>query len=232
MEILTDIGFELDLDALSADLHVEPDTDDAREFAELLEKARASGKPKAVYKESYVEERGEDTVRIDGVTFTSRALRTNLEGIERVFPYVATCGEELDLIDLPTEDFVMRFWLDAIKATLLHSSTMHLSAYLDRKYALGKTSVMSPGSGDVTVWPIEQQQLLFSLFGDVKDLIGVELTDSFLMLPSKSVSGIRYPTERDFHSCQLCHRRNCPSRAAPFDKELWESMQDGAKPEK
>ncbi|MEA3225551.1 MAG: vitamin B12 dependent methionine synthase [Planctomycetota bacterium] len=231
MAILTDIPFELDFAALSRELHVEPDTEDARELAELIEKARSVGKPKAVYKECYVQGRGDDTVTIGGFTFSSRALRTNLTGVERVFPYVATCGEELDGIALPAGDFIQQFWLDTIKETLLGFSTKYLNAALDRKYALGKTSAMSPGSGDVTVWPIEQQTHLFALLGDVKDRIGVELTDSFLMVPNKSLSGIRFPTEIAFRSCQLCHRQHCPSRAAPFDKALWDSIGDGIEPE-
>ena len=100
-----------------------------------------------------------------------------------------------------------------------------MSELLDRKYKLGKTATISPGSGDVTVWPIEQQRELFALFVDVENLVGVRLTESFLMTPNKSVSGIRFPTEIDFQSCQLCHRENCPGRRAPFDKKLWESVQ-------
>ena len=84
---------------------------------------------------------------------------------------------------------------------------------------------MSPGAGDADTWAIEQQRDLFSLFGNVFELIGVELTDSFLMIPNKSVSGILFPTEIDFRSCQVCHRKNCPSRSAPFDRRLWETYQ-------
>jgi hypothetical protein len=84
---------------------------------------------------------------------------------------------------------------------------------------------MHPGSGDASVWPIEQQGPLFSLLGDVTGAIGVELTDSFLMVPNKSVSGVRFATEIDFRSCQLCHREGCPSRSAAFDPELWRSVQ-------
>ena len=84
---------------------------------------------------------------------------------------------------------------------------------------------MRPGSGDATVWPIEQQKMLFDLLGDVRGCIGVRLTDSFLMMPNKTVSGIRVPTEKDFRSCQVCHRENCPSRSAGFDRELWASIQ-------
>jgi hypothetical protein len=80
---------------------------------------------------------------------------------------------------------------------------------------------MSPGSGDIDVWPIEQQKPLFSLLGDVESLIGVRLTDAMLMIPTMSVSGILYASEADFESCQVCHREGCPRRKAPFDEALW-----------
>ena len=224
-EAITDIAFELDVEALFKRAHVEPGSDDAKEFAALVNNIQEVGRPKALYKGSYIEARGEDTVTIDRVTFTSRALRRNLDKSQRVFPYVATCGKEVDEIGIPQGDFLKEFWLDTIKATLLGVSGRHLGDLLDRKYRLGKTSTMSPGSGDATVWPIEQQRELFSLLGDVENLIGVRLTDSSLMLPNKSVTGIRVPTEIAFQSCQLCHRENCDGRRAAFDKELWESVQ-------
>jgi len=83
---------------------------------------------------------------------------------------------------------------------------------------------MSPGSGDVDVWPIEQQRELFALFGGGAKDIGVELTDSYLMIPNKTVSGIRFPAGTDFRTCQVCRREICESRSAPFDRELWERI--------
>jgi hypothetical protein len=59
----------------------------------------------------------------------------------------------------------------------------------------------------------------------------VELTDSFLMIPNKTVSGIYFPTERDFRTCQVCHREKCPNRRAPFDQTLWESIQHQENPQ-
>ena len=227
MEAITDIPFELDTEALCSSARIDPESGEAAEFLDLVARARKVARPKALYKEAYIEETAEDTVTVDGVVFTSRALRKNLDGVRRVFPYVATCGGEVDQIDLPDGDLLSVFWLDGIKAALLGVSICHLTRLLDRKYGLEKTANMSPGSGDASVWPIQQQRELFSLFGDVEKLIGVRLTDSFLMLPNKTVSGIRFPTEIDFQSCQLCRRENCVGRRAPFDRELWESVQHG-----
>jgi hypothetical protein len=222
---LTEIPFELDIEALMKSAHIEAGTEDESEFADLLNRARAAAKPKALYEESFIDAKGSETVTIDGITFTSQTLRKNLDTVERVFPFITTCGHEVDQITLPEGDFLMEFWLDTIKSVLLGFARDYLNHHLTRKYALGKTATMHPGSGDLNVWLIQQQKELFALLGDVKALIGVELTDSFLMTPNKTVSGIRYPTEVDFRSCQLCHRENCPSRIVPFDRNLWESME-------
>jgi len=225
MKVLTDIPFELDVDALLKKNHVEEDTDDAIEFQSLVDTVGKIGKPKVLYKECFIDEKGTDTISIGDTTFRSHVLRKKLDTVERVFAYIATCGREVDGIELPKGDFLKKYWLDTIKQTLLGFSRGYLNEHLSQKYRIGKTASMQPGSGDTTVWPIEQQKELFSIFGDVESLIGVRLTDSFLMLPNKSVSGIIFPTEIDFKSCQLCHRENCQGRSAPFDKDLWESMQ-------
>ncbi len=225
MQAITDIPFGPDAESLMKTVHVEPNTEDAGEFEDLLKTAADVARPKALYRECFIDARGDDTILIDGITFTSRALRRNLDKVERVFPFVATCGLELDQVPLPATDFLKQFWWDTIKAAALETATKHLNELLARRFGLGKTSSMSPGSGDVDVWPIQQQRDLFALAGDVKGRIGVELTESFLMIPNKTVSGIRFPSEVDFRTCRLCHRDNCPGRGAPFDKQLWDSVQ-------
>jgi len=229
METITDIPFALDAEALMARVCIEPGSKYATEFSALVDQAKTAASPKAVYKECFIDSKGEDhAVTIGGVTFTSKTLRRNLDKAERVFAYVVTCGREVDDIPLPAGDMLMEFWRDAVKAVLLSAAIQHLRDHLERRFRLGKTANMSPGSGDVDTWPIEQQAPLFALLGGVEEVrrqSGVELTDSFLMIPSKTVSGIIFPTETDFRSCQVCHREGCPSRNAPFDQELWESIQ-------
>lgn len=227
MKKLIDIPFELDVVSIARTVHVEPDSPDGQTLRELVEQARQTARPKAMYKEAFIDGKGADTVTVEGVTFTSRMLRANLDRIERVFPFVATCGHEMDTVTLPAGDFLAEFWWDAIKAVLLRGAIRHLNEHLKQCFAMGKMSSMSPGSGDVDVWPIEQQRELFALLGDVKGQIGVELTGSFLMKPNKTVSGICFATEVDFRSCQVCRRRDCPSRSAAFDPALWDLHQHG-----
>jgi predicted transcriptional regulator len=61
------------------------------------------------------------------------------------------------------------------------------------------------------------------MLGDTQAAIGVELLSSLLMQPTKTVSGIVFPTEETFASCQLCPRQGCPNRRAPYDPDLFEA---------
>ena len=105
-EVLADIPVELDAESLMQRVHVERDCDDAREFEALVRRARETAKPKAVYRECFVEGRGDGTVTLTGVTFTSRTLRRNLDKAERVFAFVCTCGRELDRVEPAAGDFL------------------------------------------------------------------------------------------------------------------------------
>ena len=154
--------------------------------------------------------------------FVSKVLRANLDEVERVFPYVATCGPELDAISVESDDVFGQFCRDILKEMALRAAIAHLVAHLKESYSLEALVSMNPGSGDINVWPIQQQRELFAFLGDAPASIGVVLTESCLMVPNKSVSGLFYPSEDGFQSCQLCHREKCPNRRAPFDPHLWE----------
>jgi len=221
MEVLDSIPVKLDLEEVLKRVHMRNKSESVeKSIQELIEIARPIAKPKAIYEVSYVDNKNEDSLDIGGVRFTSRILRVNLDKIERVFPYVVTCGRELDKIDFPSHDFIKDYCLDQIKETVLFLARSYLEDYLRTKYALGGMSRMAPGAGSVADWPITQQKELFSIFGNVEDLIGVKLTDKCLMIPIKSVSGIYFPTEIRFESCQLCPREGCIGRRAAYDPDL------------
>jgi hypothetical protein len=90
---------------------------------------------------------------------------------------------------------------------------------LEENFQPGNTSMMNPGS--LEDWPIKEQAPLFKLLGDAKEKTGIELTEDLYMIPTMTVSGIRFPTEANFESCQLCPRDECPGRRAPYDKDLF-----------
>ncbi len=229
MRTLDPIPFELDAEAIFSRLHLDPGSQYADEVNSMIDAAKELARPRAAYEVAFVQEKGADSVVIgqaDGeertARFRSKVLRANLDDVGRVFPYVATCGRELDGIAFSNDDVFAQFCRDTIKEAALQAAILHLVAHVKETYALESLVSMNPGSGDVNVWPIQQQRELFGFFGDVEESIGVVLTESCLMVPNKSVSGVLFPSEHGFQSCQLCHREGCPGRRAPFDPHLWE----------
>jgi len=116
------------------------------------------------------------------------------------------------------EDMLEAFWAAEIKEWALRQAISHLLEDLKEKFHLEKVAAMNPGS--LPDWPMEEQRKLFALLGDPVKEVGVELTESCLMIPVKSVSGIWFPAKIDFENCQLCSRENCPGRRAPYDENL------------
>ena len=207
-------------------LGMSPDPDLEAELSVLAAQASRAARPRAVYTDAFVEDRTEDETVIGGIRFHSRVLGVNLKNVHRVFPFVVTSGLEVEAWSQEITDPLMRFHADVVKELVLYQAAERLAGEIDRTFALKGASAMNPGS--LPDWPLSEQAPLFSLLGDVKAMIGVTLTESFLMQPVKSVSGIRFPAEASFESCMLCPRENCPNRRAPYDPDLFQTRYQGA----
>ncbi|HYR03480.1 MAG TPA: vitamin B12 dependent methionine synthase [Syntrophobacteria bacterium] len=185
----------------------------------LARDAGAFGRPRALYRASSSHKDGERTVVVDGVTLTSRVLRVNLDQADRVFPFVATCGGELDRWVMEKDDPLERRVADVISEMALYLALGALRERLREEYHLATISRMSPGS--LEDWPLQEQRLLFRLFDDSERAVGVRLTRDLMMLPRKSLSGILFASEELFESCLLCPREECPARLLPYDRDLF-----------
>jgi hypothetical protein len=219
--ILEHIPFHPDLDELAKTVRLKPGSPMLDDLRQMAEQAQALANPKVVYRVALVEASGDRSVIIDEGEFSSRVLRVNLEKVHRAFPFVATCGRELKVWADTHQDMLQRFWADAIMEQALFAAIQELDRRLEERYQPGPMSSMNPGS--LEDWPITQQKPLFGLFGDTRAQIGVELTESMLMIPAKSVSGVLFPSQEGFvASCQLCPREVCPNRRAPYDPALFD----------
>jgi hypothetical protein len=218
--ILDDIPFKVDMSQLLKKLHTDEKSEEFNELKKMLGEAVEVARPKGLYKESLIDEKGENYVIVGGIKFESKVLRINLENNYKVYPYVATCGIELEQWSKGFNDVLYSYWADAIKEMAVRCAReVLLNDCIKRCVPVGKLSSMNPGS--LKDWPLIEQRKLFSILGDTKPMVGVELTESCLMLPSKSVSGIWFITDVTYENCQLCTRENCPGRRAKFDSELY-----------
>ncbi len=213
MEILSLVGGTLDPESVAKRLRIA----DQGLLRRLIDSAQVVIAPAAAFRAGYVDEKRDDRVVVDGVVFTSRVLRRNLNGVGRVFPFVLTVGKAMDEIIDARGDMLEKYLLDEIANMILREARSRFEQHLRFTFAIEKISCMAPGS--LEDWPIEQQAPLFSLLPGVGTALGVRLNESFLMLPRKSISGIYFPSEAIFFSCQLCPRERCDGRKARYDPQ-------------
>jgi len=192
----------------------------------LIALAQGLIRPRAIYEAAYVGEKGERTVQVAGVTFESPLLLKNLEAANKVFPYIITVGPDLEGAAGVQDDLLKQYYLEEMANIALEQAAAWLVGHLEARTGVTGLSNLSPGS--LVDWPITEQAKLFSIFGDTERLIGVRLTDSMLMIPRKSISGILFPSAEGFVACQLCDRARCPGRKAPYEGVA--ASDDGAGP--
>ncbi len=217
--ILDPLPFHVELAPLRQALRIREGSSAEQDLARLVDAAVAVARPRAIYRLAFIDAREDEAVVLEGIRFTSRVLRVNLDAINRVFAYVGTSGRELEAWANAPSDLLARFWADAINQAVLKAALMGFRQHVAEQFAVSQLSAMNPGS--LADWPLREQRPLFALLGDVQGAIGVELTPSLLMTPTKSSSGILFPSEETFASCQLCPREACPNRRAVYDPGLF-----------
>jgi cobalamin-dependent methionine synthase I len=218
--ILDRIPFTPDRDKLFRKLHVDPGSDDGRQLNRMIQHVEEITEPKAMYTLSAINDRNEDYVIIDNVRLSSRIMHVNFLETNLVFPYVITCGREIYEWAANIDDILEQYWADIIMEQALAAAMKYFHKHIEEEYGLDKYKAMNPGS--LEDWPISQQRELFSILGNVKEAIGVELTDSYLMVPMKSTSGILFQTDSNYENCQLCPRETCPNRRARYNPRLYD----------
>ncbi|MBE3118937.1 MAG: vitamin B12 dependent methionine synthase [Candidatus Atribacteria bacterium] len=216
METIDPIPVTLDPAEITARLRFDPVRAGFKSLDELIALAQGLIRPRAVYEVAYTGAKGKGTVDVAGVTFHSPILRKNLDGANKVFPYIITVGPELERAASTQGDLLKQYYLEEMANMALESAAGWLGGQLEARYGVTGLANMSPGS--LEDWPITEQTKLFSIFGDTEKAVGVRLTDSMLMLPRKSISGILFPSEEGFVACQLCERERCPGRKAAYLK--------------
>lgn len=218
--VIDQIDFHLDLPALRAELAQEGGVIDEKVLRGLAGKARSIARPKAGYRVSQIEDMGNDDVVIDGICFRSRVLRLNLDQVQRVFPFLATCGWEIEDWAGSRQDDLHRMWAKRISELALRSAIRSLVEHIQTHFHTGPTMKVNPGS--TIDWPLQGQRDLFQLLDEIPERLEVTLTGDLWMSPTMSTSGIRYPSEVTFENCSLCPVESCRLRKAPYQEGLYE----------
>ncbi len=216
--IIDNIPFTIDEDGFLELLRIRTNSRQAAEFVRLLTEARDIAQPKAAFRPAYIENSDEDSLTIEGILFSSRVLSINLEPSHVVFPFLATCGREIEEWARTIQNTLHSFWADNIQLMALGCAVSALESHLKRITGTTTFSSMNPGS--LEDWPLSEQVPLFELLGDAPQKIGVTLEKNMLLAPLKSTTGIQFVSEEGFTNCRLCHREDCAGRREPFQSHL------------
>ena len=137
MRVLDTITIQFELKNVMRQLRLDTKMGYSGDVRELVGIAESLIQAKAVYEVSYISQRGEDTVEVNGATFTSRVLRVNLDKVERVFPFIITIGSALEDNASSSGDLLRQFYLETMGNMALRSSRQYLEEYLKRHFGLG-----------------------------------------------------------------------------------------------
>lgn len=145
-----------------------------------------------------------------------RIIEKQLNGAEAYAFFICTCGCDYEAYQqrLKAEgDMVRVFIADALGSVIAEKCADEMEKNLQEsieKLGWHHTNRFSPG---YCGWHVSQQQLLFPLFKG--ETCGVALTESSLMVPIKSVSGIigiGKEVRRLDYTCGLCQFEKCYKR--------------------
>lgn len=158
------------------------------------------------------------TLTIDGTELSvGRVIGRQLRGSEAFALFVATAGAEFEELQFrlkDDDDMVRTFIADSFGSVIAELTADMMERSLQSGIAARgwhHTNRFSPG---YCGWHVSGQQQLFSLFADGRTC-GVRLTESSLMLPIKSVSGViglGSGVRRLDYSCGLCGLTDCYKR--------------------
>jgi len=140
----------------------------------------------------------------------SKSLERNLRDCERVILFAATLGSRVDVL-LHRYNMIQMSKAVAMLETFCDEKNQELkSSYEAKGWYLRPR--FSPGYGD---FPLECQREIAPAL-EMGKRIGVNLTDTLLMMPSKSVTAVigasRLPRNCTVQGCEVCAKRDCAYR--------------------
>lgn len=169
---------------------------------------------KAGYNILDIESKGKDFIVVSGETFkVDKIIASQLKDSEKMAIFLCTIGEEMEKLAanlFSTGEAIEGHFVDTVASVAVEECADILHNYITftvSKRGFNTTNRYSPG---YCGWAVSEQQKLFSLLPP--NFCGVTLTDSSLMKPKKSISGIigiGKNVKREPYFCAKCYNKNC-----------------------
>lgn len=186
-------------------------------IADSFENLRLVSRPKSVYRIFDMKHTGSDRIEFCGMEVESKNLAKNLKGCREIVLFGATLGIGVDryITRASLTDMARAVVLQACAAALLEEYCDERQDHIaqeQKKEGKYLRPRFSPGYGDFSI--SYQEQLVQIL--DCAKKIGLTLTDSLMMTPTKSVTAVigvsteKEPCHRS--GCEACEKKDCAYR--------------------
>ena len=187
----------------------------------LKKKLPTLANPILSYRMYGVQTVSKDGVELEGsLRLKSSKLARTLNGCKEVVCFLGTIGTriEKEIVRLMGQRRLSdAYVLDVMGSAIAENMVTQFYQGMKKLHKTDNKTVtlrFSPGYCD---WPVTEQKPLFRLL-DAK-AVGVQLTDSCLMQPRKSISGVFgiYPhhdgsTRKIYNPCLECRKKDCQAR--------------------
>jgi hypothetical protein len=192
-----------------------------RRVKSLKSRVRGLLNPRLYYRTAKLTTHSKGTVLLNNeIVFKSRKLSKTLKDSKESVCFVGTIGtgveREINRL-MRRNSLADAYIVDVLGSVAVENMVEQFQNHMDSKYRKRDKSVtlrFSPGYCD---WPITEQKKLFRVF-DRRE-IEVDLLDSCLMCPRKSISGIfgvASNTEPPYNPCAHCNKLDCEARRHPY----------------
>ena len=192
-----------------------------KQVHKLKEKTHRIIKPRVHYKKHKIQTVSSGVIQLDGnLRLKSPKLARTMRGGKDIVCFIGTIGRgiEKEINKLMRKKRLSEAYvLDAMGSVMVENLVDQFQSRLrqhhkDRNKTVGPR--FSPGYCD---WPVTEQKKLFQLMEPRS--VGVELTDSCLMKPRKSISGVFgvFPVDEgqklsNYNPCWDCQKLDCTAR--------------------
>lgn len=177
-------------------------------------------KPQLYYRQREIDSNNASVHLRGGPILKSRKLSKAMKDCHEIICFIASIGNgiEKEIKRLVDENRLAgAYILDAMGSVAVENIVETFYQRMRTKYEAedrGVTLRFSPGYCD---WPVTDQKKIFSLFDSFR--VGVNLSDSCLMQPRKSISGVfgilpftMNPPNARHNPCSDCKKQDCIAR--------------------
>ena len=161
--------------------------------------------------------RDEGKIQVDGLEFhPTKAIAHQVRASEKLAFFMFTAGEGIETwsrTELTEGDPMAGYIIDLIGSEIVVAALDRMQDELAGKMKSAGFNITNRYSPGDCGWPVTDQQKLFSLFPE--NFCGISLSESSLMHPIKSVSGIigiGKDVRKTAYACDLCEMETCVYR--------------------